>query len=154
VFDTKSGIWCKEDNTEVLFFCSHKDDLYYIDNADKVMKSIGGTLLYDVDEKATEGDFRWFAESGNVGYTSPDNKYMARINLRITLEFGSYVDFYIQYDSSGEWEHKFNMHGKGTRTFTVPIIPKRCDHFKYKLSGKGACKIHSITKTLEEGSDT
>jgi hypothetical protein len=154
VFDTKNGIWCKEDNTEVLFFCTHKDDLYYIDNADKTMRSIGGTLLYDVPEKAMEGNFRWFAESGNVGYTSPDNKYMARINLRITLEFGTNVDFYIQYDSSGEWEHKFNMHGKGTRTFTVPIIPKRCDHFKYKLTGKGACKIHSITKTLEEGSDT
>jgi hypothetical protein len=154
VFDTKNGIWCKEDNTEVLFFCTHKDDLYYIDNAYKTMRSIGGTLLYDVPEKAMEGNFRWFAESGNVGYTSPDNKYMARINLRITLEFGTNVDFYIQYDSSGEWEHKFNMHGKGTRTFTVPIIPKRCDHFKYKLTGKGACKIHSITKTLEEGSDT
>lgn len=153
VFDSKNGIWCKEDNTEVLFFCTHKDDLYYIDNGDKMMKSIRGTLLYDVEEKATEGDFKWFAESGNVGYTSPDNKYMARINLRITLDYGANVDFYIQYDSSGEWEHKFNMHGKGTRTFTVPIIPKRCDHFKYKLTGKGGCKIHSITKTLEEGSD-
>lgn len=153
VYDSKNGIWCKEDNTEVLFFCTHKDDLYYIDNGDKTMKSIGGTLLYDVEEKSMEGDFRWFAESGNVGYSSPDNKYIARINLRITLDYGTNVDFYIQYDSSGEWEHKFNMHGKGTRTFTVPIIPKRCDHFKYKLTGKGGCKIHSITKTMEEGSD-
>lgn len=153
VFDSKNGIWCKEDNTEALFFCTHKDDLYFIDNGDKTMKSIRGTLLYDVDEKAIESNFRWFAESGNVGYTSPDNKYIARINLRITLEFGTNVDFYIQYDSSGEWEHKFNMNGTGTRTFTVPIIPKRCDHFKYKLTGKGSCKIHSITKTLEEGSD-
>lgn len=153
VFDSKNGIWCKEDNTEVLFFCTHKDDLYFIDNGDKTMKSIRGTLLYDVEEKSMEGNFKWFVESGNVGYTSPDNKYMARINLRITLDYGTNVDFYIQYDSSGEWEHKFNMNGKGTRTFTVPIIPKRCDHFKYKLTGKGGCKIHSITKTLEEGSD-
>jgi hypothetical protein len=154
VYDSKNGIWCKEDNTEVLYFCRHADDLYYIDSKDKTLKSVRGTLLYDVPEKATEGKFDWFAESGNIGYSSPDNKYVARINLRITLEFGTNVDFYLQYDSSGKWEHKFNMSGKGTRTFTVPIIPNRCDHFKYKISGKGGCKIHSITKTMEEGSDT
>ncbi len=152
-YDAKNGIWCKEDNTQVLYFCKHLDELYYIDVKDNTMKSVRGTLLYDVPEKATEGRFDWFVESGTIGYSSPDNKYVSRINLRITLEFGTNVDFYLQYNSSGEWEHKFNMSGKGTRTFSIPIIPKRCDHFKYKLTGKGGCKIHSITKTMEEGSD-
>jgi hypothetical protein len=153
VYDSKNGIWCKEDNTEVLYFCKHFDELYYIDVKDKQMKSIRGTLLYDVPEKSSEGQFDWFVESGNIGYSSPDNKYVSRINLRITLDFGTNMDFYLQYNSSGMWEHKFNMSGKGTRTFTIPIIPNRCDHFKYKLTGKGGCKIHSITKTLEQGSD-
>ena len=117
------------------------------------MKSVRGTLPYDVEEKETEGKFDWFVESGNLGYSMPDNKYVARINVRITLEFGTNADFYLQYDSDGVWEHKFNMSGKGTRTFTIPVIPKRCDHFKYKLAGKGGCKIHSITKTIEQGSD-
>ena len=153
VYDQNTGIWSKEDNTKVLYFCKHEDDLYFIDMADNTMKSIRGTLPYDVSEKATEGKFRWMAESGNIGYSTPDNKYIARVNLRISLEFGTNVDFYLQYDSSGEWEHKFNMSGKGTRTFTVPVIPKRCDHFKYKIVGRGGCKIHSITKTIEQGSD-
>ena len=153
VYDTKAGIWCKEDNTKVLSFCKHKDELYYIDNKDNTMKSVGGTLLYDVPEKSTEDKISWFVESGTIGYSSPDNKYVGRINLRITLEFGTDVDFFIQYDSCGEWEHKFNMSGKGTRTYSIPIIPKRCDHFKYKITGKGGCKIHSVTKTIEEGSE-
>ena len=153
VYDSKNGIWCKEDNTEVLSFCRHKDELYFIDEKDKTMKSIGGTVLFDVAEKGSENKIDWFVESGTIGYSSPDNKYVGRINLRITLEFGTNVDFYIQYDSCGEWEHKFNMSGKGTRTFSIPIIPKRCDHFKYKIKGYGGCKIHSITKTIEEGSD-
>ena len=153
VYDTKQGLWCKEDDTEVLSFCRNNDELYYIDAKDNTMKSIRGTLLYDVPEKSTEDRFDWFVESGTIGYSLPDNKYVSRINLRITLEFGTNVDFYIQYDSSGEWEHKFNMCGKGTRAYSIPIIPKRCDHFKYKIRGKGGCKIHSITKTMEEGSD-
>lgn len=153
VYDCNTGLWSREDNTQVLYFCKHGDDLYYIDVADNVMKSVGGTLLYDISEKDTEGRFDWMVESGNIGYSSPDNKYIARINVRIALDFGTNADFYIQYDSNGIWEHKFNMSGKGTRTFTVPVIPKRCDHFKYKLVGKGGCKIYSITKTTEQGSD-
>lgn len=153
VYDAKNGIWCKEDNTQALVFCKYKDDLYYIDKKDNTMKSVGGTLLYDIPEKDTEKNFSWYVESGPIGYSSPDNKYVGRINLRITLEFGTNVDFFLQYDSCGEWEHKFNMSGTGTRTFSIPIIPKRCDHFKYKITGNGGCKIHSVTKTVEEGSD-
>ena len=153
VYDQKSGLWCKEDDTDVLYYCKHGDDLYYIDSKDNTMKSIRGTLPYEVGEATMEGNFPWFVESGNIGYSSPDNKYISRINVRISLEFGTNVDFYMQYDSDGKWEHKFNMSGKGTRTFTIPVIPKRCDHFKYKLVGKGGCKIHSITKTTEQGSD-
>ena len=153
VYDSKYGIWCREDNTEAMYFCKHKDDLYFIDMKDKQMKSVRGTLLYDVAERNTEKNFDWFVESGAIGYSSPDNKYVSRINVRISLDVGTNVDFYLQYDSGDEWEHKFNMSGTGTRTFSVPIIPKRCDHFKYKIVGKGGCKVHSITKTLEQGSD-
>lgn len=153
VYDQKTGIWSKEDNTEVLFFCRHEDELYFIDAKDKYMKSVRGTLPYEVSDKYTEDKFPWFVESGNIGYSMVDNKYVSRINVRVSLDFGTNADFYIQYDSSGIWEHKFNMSGKGTRSFTVPVIPKRCDHFKYKLVGKGGCKIYSITKTIEQGSD-
>ena len=152
-FDSKNSIWCKEDDTNALYFLRYKDDLYFVDSSDNTMKSIGGTLLYDEPEKAIEDDFEWFSESGAIGYSSPDNKYVGRITIRLTLEQGTNVDFYIQYDSVGEWEHKFNMSGTGTRTFSIPIIPKRCDHFKYRIKGRGACKIHSITKTIEQGSE-
>ena len=152
VYDSKNGIWCKEDDTQAIVFSRHKDDLYFIDAKDKMMKSVGGTLLFD--SKDAEDIFNWYVESGTIGYSSPDNKYVGRINIRITLEFGTNVDFYIQYDSMGEWEHKFNMSGTGTRTYSIPLIPKRCDHFKYKIKGNGICKIHSITKTIEEGSDS
>lgn len=163
VFDQKTGIWCKEDDIRAKEFCAFDGDLYFVRGAEYVYGNdclcmVEGTRdIYhkpiNIIEQETEGNFEWFAESGNIGYSTPDNKYVARINVRISLEAGTNVDFYLQYDSSDEWEHKFNMSGKGTKTFTVPVIPKRCDHFKYKIVGKGGCKIHSITKTIEQGSD-
>lgn len=151
VFDSKTGIWCREDETRALCFARYKDDLYYIDGGDGCIKSVGGTAPFSGG--GTEDEVLWSVESGAIGYTSPDNKYVGRINLRITLEAGTSVDFFVQYDSSGEWEQKFNMSGVGTRTYSVPFIPRRCDHFRYRISGKGDCKIHSVTKTIEEGGE-
>lgn len=152
-YDSKNGIWCKEDNTKALIFCKHQNELYFIDGDDKTMKSVGGSLIYDYPEKCVEDKFGWFVESGPIGYSSPDNKYLGKMSLRISMEFGTEVDLYLQYDSCGAWEHKFNMSGTGTRTYSIPIIPRRCDHFRYMIKGKGICKVHSITKTIEEGSD-
>jgi hypothetical protein len=69
------------------------------------------------------------------------------------MEVGTDVGFFLEYDSSGVWEHKFSITGSGTKTFSIPIIPRRCDHFRYRIVGKGDCKIHSVTKTIEEGSE-
>jgi hypothetical protein len=109
--------------------------------------------LYDVPERNTEDKFDWFVESGAIGYSSPDNKYVSRINVRITLDVGTNVDFYLQYNSSGEWEHLFTMDGIKLRTFAVPIRPQRCDHLRLKIIGSGEAKIFSICKTIEQGSD-
>ena len=152
-YDIKNGLWIREDDTRVLFFCKHNDELCFVNGSDFKLYSVGGTIPYSFDESGKEKPSAWFAESGAIGYSSPDNKYVARITIRISLELGTNVDFYLQYDSCGEWEHKFNMSGKGTRTFSIPIVPRRCDHFKYRIVGKGDCKIHSVTKTIEEGSD-
>jgi hypothetical protein len=153
VFDSKNAIWSKHDDTQAYAFCKHLDDLYYVDAKDNRLKSVKGTLLFDTTEKNLEGAIDWYVESGNIGYSSPDNKYLANINIRLTLEQGTDVSFYVQYNSSGVWEYKFSMSGRGTRSYSVPFTPSRCDHFKYKLVGKGKCKIHSVTKTTEEGSD-
>lgn len=149
VFDSKNGIWCREDDTRVLCFANHKDGLYFIDAESKCLAAIDSEDLVAIREDEVE----WSVETGAIGYSSPDNKYVARINMRIGLDFGTSVDFFVQYDSCGEWEHKFNIGGAGTRTVSVPFIPRRCDHFRYRISGKGGCKIYGISKTVEQGGE-
>jgi hypothetical protein len=73
VFNSKNGIWCREDDTKALYFCKHSDDLYFIDGKDKLMKSVGGTLPFMTVERRAEGSFDWYVESGAIGYSSPDN---------------------------------------------------------------------------------
>lgn len=59
----------------------------------------------------------------------------------------------VEYDSSGVWLAVGDLPQTGLGWANLPLKPRRCDHFRLRLSGEGCLKIHSIIKTLEEGSD-
>lgn len=147
-FDTDKRIWHREDGTHALCFANVRGDLMYIDADTKHLISatgISGTL---------EEDFEWSAESGVMGYEYPDSKYLSRYNIRVKLAEGATLTMYLEYDSDGVWHEMGTYTGSNVlRTFTVPVIPRRCDHLRLKLAGKGDVKIYSIARYLEGGSD-
>lgn len=155
VYDTAKGLWHKEDSTRAIAFCSYNNDLLYISKGDSYITSVSGAAKVDrMDAYPPVNQVNWMVESGVIGYANRQRMYVSRIALKMSLDLKSMVDFYIEYDSSGIWEHKFNMFGRGTRQFMIPIRPRRCDHFRYKIIGSGDCKIFAISKMMEEGSDT
>ena len=145
VYDMAKGMWHKEDNLHAECFCSNDEELYAI--ADGKIITMFGSGTKDTEP------VKWMAQSGEIGLSSPDMKYISRMNVRMSLAIGATVDFYIQYELSDEWEHICKMIGTSLRSFSVPIRPKRCDHMKLKIVGKGDAKIYSITKTIEQGSE-
>lgn len=147
VYDTKRATWHREDNTEAVAFCNRRGDLYYIDYATNQIISVKGEGIEDPNPVA------WSAETGIIGTDTPDKKYVSRLDIRMKLEVGAIVSFYVEYDSSGEWKHLFNMTGRDVKSFSIPVRPRRCDHFRLKMVGAGDAKIFSICKTIESGSD-
>ena len=147
VYDTAKGMWHREDDTRAVEFCSHDGDLYYIDYADRKIKTVLGTGTKET------ANVRWSATSGIIGTDMPDKKYISRLVIRLALEIGTSITFSIEYDSSGEWEHLFSMAGTNLRSFSIPIRPRRCDHLRLRIDGVGDAKVFSICKTIEQGSD-
>lgn len=147
VCDTDKGLWHREDETQVTAFCTCDGDLFYIDGENNTLKTVNGS----VGDK--EGFFEWYAESGLMGYSYPDRKYISRLNIRMILSAGASVSLFIDYDSENRWQNKGTVYGKDLNSFNFPVIPRRCDHFRIKLSGRGRAKILSVSKTLEQGSD-
>ena len=148
VYDTKKGMWHREDDTQVTEFCNCRGELYYIDYADKQIKTVRGTGMTDTSA------VHWEAVTGILGTDSPDKKYISRMDVRLSLNIGTKVSIYIEYDSSGAWEHILTMDGVSLRTFPVSVRPKRCDHLRLKIAGFGDVKVFSICKTIAQGSDT
>ena len=104
-------------------------------------------------------------ESGDIGLSIANMKYICRLSLRLDIEYGGEVTIETMYDSSGEWKKEFTLESKTMkskrslpsftklRSYTIPLIPRRCDHMRIRISGKGKCKLYSITETIQQGSD-
>ena len=147
VCDTEKGLWHKEDNLQVKHFCPINEEVYYIDKEENVIKTLFGSGTKDTN------NIKWLAETGILGTSSPDKKYISRLTIRLMMDIGARVVFSIQYDSTGEWENVCTLVGHNLKTFSLPIRPKRCDHFRLRIVGEGNVKIFSISKITEQGSD-
>lgn len=147
VYDAAKGLWHREDNTHATMFTAMDDDLYFIDADTKQLMCVLGS------QGTVETAPDWMAESGTIGYDYPDKKYLSRYNIRLQIEDGGELRMYCMYDSDGKWLHAGTVRRKGHGTFTVPVIPRRCDHMKLRLEGKGVVRVFSIAKILELGSD-
>ena len=145
VFDTAKGMWHREDNLKADYFCSCDGEMYAVSNG-KIITLLGSGTK---DLAGVE----WMAETGEIGISSPDMKYVSRITMRMSMDIGAEVRIYAQYDFSDEWELVCSLRSTNLRSFSIPIRPKRCDYMKLRIEGEGMAKIYSITKTIEQGSE-
>ena len=145
VYDIFKDMWHIEDDIDVVCMERFEDNLY--------IATKDGTVFTVKDNTGKSDEIvEWSAETGIIGYTSPDSKYISCVQIRMNLDFGAEVEMYIEYDSSEDWEFKGAVKGGNVlSSYPFPIQPRRCDHFKIRLKGKGKCKIFSFTKVLEQG---
>ena len=114
-----------------------------------------GTALWDLlgRDGEPEDPVRWSCTSGLVGYAVTEQKYLSRFVVRLMLPRSSRMDIWLEYDSDGVWHHAGRLRGQGTGTFLLPVRPRRCDHFRLRLTGEGSARIYSIVKHMVRGSD-
>lgn len=147
VFDTQKGFWHREDGTHAAAFAKAGDELYFADADRNLLMAVRGSV------GVPEDTVRWCAETGIIGCGTVEQKYVSRLNLRMRLPKGSFCDMFIEYDSDGLWIPMGHIEGKGTDTFMLPLRPRRCDHFRFKIVGEGDVRVFSFSKILETGSD-
>jgi hypothetical protein len=150
VYDAEKGMWHKEEDCGSEFcYCSKTDQLYCIGSG-KVTSIIGDATTETLEN---EKDIHWFAETGVLGCDSPDKKYISKISIRFSVDLGTRIRVFAEYDSSGAWEQLAIFTGTRLGAFTLPFKPRRCDHLRLKIEGYGAAKIYSISKTMEYGGE-
>lgn len=147
VYDSSKGLWHREDGLHATHFVSWRGELYCVDAEDRNIIALLGSGQED------ETEVEWMVETGELGVTSPDMKYISRITLRMSMEVGAEMNIYAQYDLSDEWIQVCHIRSTNLRSFSIPIRPRRCDFMRLKIEAKGMGKIYAMTKTIEQGSD-
>lgn len=152
VLDTRRGAWYRENLPigSITDFTEHLGSL---------LCAAGGIEEIAHDNQVSEligteeGNVAWSCETGLIGYSTVEQKYVSRFNIRMSLARDAYMDVLVQYDSDGVWHNQGRIQGVGTRTFILPVRPRRCDHFRIRLEGSGDVRIYSFAKIFEAGSD-
>ena len=147
VYDTENGMWHLEDDTHAIYFAAWDGELYYLD-ADGAMYAVMGA------EGTAEARVPWMVQFGEIGLELPECKYVSRLTMRFGLDEGALMRVEVQYDTETEyWQEVWRTSAPKRRAYVVPILPRRCDTMRIRLTGYGGMQFYSITKTLEQGGD-
>ena len=61
---------------------------------------------------------------------------------------------WLSYDEGGNWRPAGSLEGAGrVQACTLHIRPRRCRQLRLRLTGRGGCRIYSLSAVYEKGSD-
>lgn len=146
VFCERTGLWHVEDTVQARYFTPYEGNLYYLQGND-----IMAVRCAEGMEKET--DFEWSAKLYRFDEGSLDRKYISKLQFRLALDEGAWMEVWLSYDGSGEWERVMRIDEHPAVPFTVPVLPRRCDTMELKMAGYGGCRILGIAKVVEGGSE-
>lgn len=153
VYNEISGLWHREDATQVRWFARVGGELYFVAEDNGLYAVNGSTALYEGDESSLgqlESPVEWFCETGDM--STGIYEYLAGLQFCLKLEQGSRVTVKLQYDG-GEWEPAAEITAVEKRVFTLPVVPRRCVFLRIRLEGQGDMVLYSITKTTEASTE-
>lgn len=141
-YDPRTGQWYKEDAVAARWFARREGVLYFLAESGELW-SIG---------TAGSDNVEWMAETGDFTDNGPDKAWTVRLQIRLELDEESRVTVAVQFDSDGVWRPVRELASPRKRSFLLPILPRRCDHYRIRLSGEGGCRVFGLTREYCKGS--
>lgn len=152
VYDTQRGTWHLEDETRATHFAKQDGCLYFLNDKGEIwITGNSGVPRLDAEQEA---DFEWVAEFSDFTHEDPNKKGLSKLQLRLELDEGASMKVWLQFDSDGIWHQVGSAISEGVkRSYYLPIIPRRADHYRLRLTGVGGCRIHSLVQEIYSGSE-
>ncbi len=149
-YDTVHGIWHRLEGDRVCGYLRYPEaTLEAVHEGESAfLRTLYKGIPQDYDLVGAEAQYvKWSWESSDISYGTAECKYVRRISLDFESEGPS--DLYISYNGNG-FEPAGHFHAKPRGTRDVYIFPKRCDHFRLRMEGKGRMTLYTLTKEIEE----
>jgi hypothetical protein len=159
VWDTRRAMWHREDTVEAVQFAFSGGELWML-GADKKLWGLG--LAEAPEGAAEETNMKSYVETNDFVENDPNRKGTAKIQIRGELDAGATLVVRIKFDSGragspsdskGSWETVSNLSATVKRSWYLPIIPRRSDHFRLRFEGVGEWRIFSLVRENYSGSE-
>lgn len=143
VYDTLRGVWLQEDESQGVDFAYNDGKLRFID---------GDGHLVCVNPDESDEKVAWSATLCRMDETYLNRKCYSKLVLRADLlEDRAWLRVEISCDD-GPWKLVYTGHDEHAKTLNIPILPKRCDNFRIRLSGEGKCMIRTLQREFSVNS--
>lgn len=150
VYDTRRNLWHREDWMQAVGFGWNRE-LYFLDAEGTVW--LNGNAR-EIPENAEQEMFvESIAEFGDFIEKDPNHKGTAKIQVRMELEEDASVTIEMQFDSDGVWREVKTLTTAVKRSYYLPIIPRRSDHFRIRFIGTGQWRLYSLVRENYSGSE-
>ena len=141
VYDAATGLWMREDESNVVDFSQADGGLYFLSN-NKIYLSGGG-----------EEVFPWFAEFSPFYEGTQNRKAPGRLLIRLEISTGAWAALSIRHDNEKAWQMVWRSIGKKEGSYLVPVLPHRCDKYQIRLEGRGSVILHGLTRIYKTKSE-
>ena len=149
-YDTRRNLWHREDGLQAVGF-GWNEELYFLD-ADGILWLSGNART--IPEGAEIEPFvQSVAEFGDFVEKDPNHKGTAKLQVRMELDEDASVTIEMQFDSDGIWREVKTLTTAVKRSFYLPIIPRRSDHFRIRFRGIGEWRLYSLVRESYSGSE-
>ena len=154
VFDTETGLWHREDNTQMLSAVTYNNTMYYIDgNTGYIMcPDDGNNLISDSSEFEREGEFDWSCETGDLYDSDFNAKYISRVSIGVKCEKNTEIKLYAQFEQDGGFRELRTIRYDRKKPQMIPVAVRRSDYLRLRLEGKGQCDIYGLSIEYSQGS--
>lgn len=144
-YDAQSGLWTKETDPGIKSM-TYMDGTVYALKSDRII-----TMNGLCGKETAEIGISSYVEFGDFTDGDLNRKAVSRVQLRMELEEGAWVSVKIRYDSE-EWTTLKYLEAGKKRSVYIPVIPRRCDHYRIRIEGGGKWTLYAMARELYIGS--
>ena len=138
VFDPRYGTWHREDETWFEYAKAGSGELYYVAN----------NKLRTIADSSGSERIEWYADSGAQFEGSLNRKRVSELQLMVEMEKDTLFEVFVTYDESMTWQRVYSKKAPDRISESVSIVPRKCNHFRYKIQGAGKFKLYALSKTV------
>lgn len=152
VLDTDTGLWHKEDDTQMTRCVTYNNVLYWFDDEWFFTCADAQNNLMP-DNAQEESGFEWAMETPDLYDNDFGAKFISKIQLAIKAGEDTEATVYAQFKHEGAWHELRKLHFLEQRHSMIGIPVRRAAFLRLRIEGEGEMEISGIQIDFARGSE-